>query len=156
VLNAAITSLRPVAIWAPHAQQLILPQAILDNHLETFVNVRVHNIEGIEKAILLDTIGLHVFRLPDLQCHFKRLDPSEVANVLYNTAAYILEQGDVIDDGNTITGVTPTDKWRCQHEMAILDPQRVVLDVDTGRKSAAGERSRKNSLRGRFKRKREA
>lgn len=146
VLVAAIESLRPTAIWAPHSQQLIRPETILDNHLAAFFNVRMHNIEGTEDSVLMDTIGLHVFRLPDWQCHYKGLDPSAVANVLYNSAAYVLDQGDVIEDGNTISGIGDNDQWRCQHEMAILPPERVVLDINTGRRHAAGERQRPSRI----------
>ena len=90
----------------------------------------------------MDTLGLHVLRLPDLQCHFNQLDPAGVANVLYNLSAYIAEQGDVIENGNTISGISDADKWRCQHEMALLPPERVVLDIDTGHPHSAGERGR--------------
>lgn len=142
VLRAAIELLRPTAVWAPHSQQLVRPEVILENELAAFVNVRMYNIEGTEESMLMDTLGLHVLRLPDLQCHFKGLDASSVANVLYNSAAYVLAEGDVIEDGNTISGIDDNDQWRCQHEMAILPPERVVLDINTGRRHAAGERQR--------------
>lgn len=140
VLRAAIEALDPTALWAPHSQQLIRPRTFLENQLAAFVNVRMFNIEGSEGAIVMDTVGLHIFRLPDIQCHFRRLDPSAVANILYNTAAYLVEEGDVIEDGDTISGIRRRETWRCQHEMALIEPERVVLDINTGRRHAVGDR----------------
>ena len=54
--------------------------------------------------MVLDTLGLHVFGLPDLQCHFRDRDPGEIAGLLYATALYVFDSGDVIADGNTISG----------------------------------------------------
>jgi len=103
-----------------------------------------------------DRVGIHAPRLPDLRCHFEQLDPSDVANVLCGLSAYTVEQGDVLQDRNTTSGISDADQWRCQHEMAILAPERTVLDVDidigTGRRHAAGERRRgswSSRLRGR-------
>jgi ligand-binding SRPBCC domain-containing protein len=86
----------------------------------------------------MDTRGLDVFGLPDLQCHFRNLDPKAVAGMLYNTAAYILEHGDVIADGHTVAGISAKDKWQCQHEDSLAAPERTVLDVNPGKPFAAG------------------
>lgn len=68
--------------------------------------------------------------------------------------ADVVEQGDIIQDRNTTSGISDADQWRCQHEMAILAPERMVhdIDIDTGRRHAAGERglgSWSSRLRGR-------
>ena len=52
----------------------------------------------------MDTRGLAPFGLPDLQVHFRDLEPARLAGLLYATAGYLLEEGDVIADGNTISG----------------------------------------------------
>ena len=89
----------------------------------------------------MDTLGLHVLGLPDLQCHFTGLDPNGIARILHNTAAYIYEHGDVIDDGHTISG-PDGEAWRCQHEDTLVPPHRLVLDLDPGDPHAAGTRHR--------------
>jgi len=89
---------------------------------------------------LMDTIGLAALGLPDLQCHFRNLDVQAVAGMLYNTGLYIFENGDVIEDGHTVAGINPNDKWLCQHEDSLLEPERVVLDVNPGYPFAAGNR----------------
>jgi hypothetical protein len=141
-LCAAIEQLRPVAVWSPHSQQLVDPAEVVENHLATVVNVRLFNIDGDPGVMVMDTIGLHVLRLPDLQCHFRGLDPFGVARVLYTAANYIFDEGDVIDDGNTITGLDGAERWRLRHEMALVGPERVVLDIDVGDPHAAGQRDR--------------
>ena len=108
------------------------------------VNVRLFKVEGEDRApgeTLMDTLGLGALGLPDLQCHFARLDPSDVARVLYNTAVYIFDNGDVIHDGNTAQGIGAEDRWRCQHEDALAGPERVVLDMNPGPPYAAGDRT---------------
>jgi len=45
------------------------------------------------------------------------------------TAAYILEHGDVIEDGHTIAGPGGEEHWHCRHETALVAPERTVLDI---------------------------
>ena len=88
----------------------------------------------------MDTLGLAALGLPDLQCHFHGLDCNDVARLLHNLGLYVFENGDIIEDGHTIDGPKPGDKWRCQHEMALVKPERMVLDINPGAPYAAGNR----------------
>jgi hypothetical protein len=108
------------------------------------VNVRMFNATDPSGAptMVMDTLGLGALGLPDLQCHFAGLDPGAVARVLYNSAWYLFTEGDVIADGNTIQGITPTSKWTCRHEEALVAPVREVLDLDPGLPHTAGNRRR--------------
>lgn len=110
------------------------------------VNVRMFRVPGPEgsvgEATVMDTLGLGALGLPDLQCHFNGLEPGAVARVLFNTAWYIFSEGDVIADGHTLQGAEPGSTWRCQHEDALVGPERVVLDLDPGAPYAAGNRAR--------------
>ncbi len=109
------------------------------------MNVRMFNVQQSSGSrtgeVVMDTLGLGAFGLPDLQCHYRNLPPAEVARVLYNTSWYIFSEGDVIADGHTVQGAGPGSKWRCQHEDALVDPPRVVLDLDPGPPHAAGGRA---------------
>ena len=80
----------------------------------------------------MDTLGLHVFGLPDLQCHFRGREPGEIAGLLYATATYVFDEGDVIADGNTISGLDPNERYVCRREPSLLEPSRPVIDVDLG------------------------
>lgn len=109
------------------------------------VNVRLFNIQSSSGTstgeIVMDTLGLAALGVVDLQCHFQGLDPSQVARLLYNTAWYLFCEGDVIADGHTVEGVRRGSKWRCQHERALIGPERVVLDLNPGPEHATGSRA---------------
>jgi hypothetical protein len=104
------------------------------------INVRLFNITSSPGDLVMDTLGLAALGLVDLQCHFRALEPSAVAHVLYNTAIYIFEQGDVIEDGHTVPGIAPDQRWKCLHEEALIGPKRVVLDMNPGAPFVAGAR----------------
>jgi len=105
------------------------------------LNVRIFNIANTQDHIVMDTLGLAALGLPDLQCHFHGLDTNRMATLLYNIGWYIFQQGDAIQDGHTVEGIEPGSKWRCQHETALVKPEREVLDLNPGAKHAAGSRS---------------
>ena len=105
------------------------------------LNVRLFRIEnGAAGDTIMDTRGLAALGLPDVQMHFRDLDPGRVAALLYNYARYLNEHGDCINDGETIDGATPGTRWRCRHEMSLVPPERLVLDIDPGPPHAAGQR----------------
>src|SRR2546429_2545599 len=62
--------------------------------------------------VVMDTLGLQVFGLPDLQCHCHDLELPRLAAYLRNAGNYIFDRGDVIRDGDTIEGMQPGEKWR--------------------------------------------
>jgi len=104
------------------------------------LNVRLFNIQGTPGERIMDTLGLAALGLPDLQCHFHDLECNDVAALLRSLGLYVFEHGDIIEDGHTVAGILDTEKWRCQHEMALIGPERIVLDIDPGSPFAAGNR----------------
>ena len=104
------------------------------------LNVRFFNIAETDGDMLMDTRGMAELDLPDLQCHFRGLDPNGLSRVLFNTAIYLVEQGPVIESGHTIQGIEPGSKWICQQEDALIGPERTVLDLNPGPPYAAGDR----------------
>lgn len=149
-LMAVIETARPDAIhWRP-TQQIVDPEtwmrAAAESDTARFfagaVNVRFFNISGSDGDMLMDTVGLAALGLPDLQCHFRGLEPDAIARLLHNLALYLFENGDVIENGHTVGGVEAGSKWRCQHEVALVDPDRDVIDIDPGEPWAAGSRDR--------------
>jgi hypothetical protein len=146
VLRAMIEVANPDALVFKHSQQIVPPQAYLaacdqDPILRPgSLNVRFFNISNSEGDMLMDTRGLTEIGLHDLQCHFRGLDPQSVARVLFDTGAYIFEKGPVIESGQTVAGIQPGSKWRCQFESSLLEPAREVLDLSPGKPYAAGGR----------------
>src|SRR5258706_439837 len=67
--------------WQP-SQQVIDPSAYraasekppADLFFAGALNVRLFNIENSPGDFVMDTLGLAALGLPDLQCHFRRLD----------------------------------------------------------------------------------
>ena len=146
VLRAMIEVAEPEALVFKHSQQVVLPQdylAACDQEpilRPGSVNVRFFTISNTDGDMLMDTRGLTEIGLHDLQCHFRKLDPKSVADVLFNTAAYIFEKGPVIESGQTVAGIEPGSKWRCQFESSLLEPKRDILDLNPGKPYAAGNR----------------
>lgn len=146
VLRAMIEVTAPDALVFKHSQQVVAPADYLAACSEAPIfrpgslNVRFFNISNSDGDMIVDTRGLDEIGLHDLQCHFRDLDPNEVSRVLYNTALYIFDKGPVIESGQTVAGIQPDSKWRCQFENSLLDPKREVLDINPGKPYAAGKR----------------
>jgi uncharacterized protein DUF4261 len=134
--------------WTP-TQQMLSPADILERYSDPrelanpvygFLNVRFFNISNSSGDMLMDTLGLNALGLTDFQLHYRGLDPDSVARLLFNLGVYAFEKGDVIEDGHTIDGVDKKSRWTCRQEDSLVDPQRVVLDIDPGQPFAAGSR----------------
>jgi hypothetical protein len=142
VVAALTAATRPLAVSWPTSQRVTDPAVEATDGLGGLVNVRLFAVSDDADELVMDTRGLAPFELPDLQVHFRDLEPGRLAGLLYATAAYLLEEGDVIADGNTISGLEGDEHWRCVHEDALVPPVRRVLDIDPGDPYAAGKRAR--------------
>lgn len=133
-VSAAAGKLPCVAIWWQPAERLVAPRALAaavhdDDPLRIAVNVRLFHVEGSgTDERVMDTRGLAELGLPDVQCHFVGLDAAAVAALLDETARYLYNEGDVIDDGDTVPGLDG-EPWGCRREVALVDPARDVIDV---------------------------
>jgi hypothetical protein len=108
VVTALLAMTDPVATWWPNACKLVPPAEAADHG---FVNVRLFNVQDEPGEMVMDSLGLHVFGLPDVQCRFRDLEPGRVAAQLYDLAARIFERGGD-GDGN-----------------ALVAPERAVIDA---------------------------
>jgi Domain of unknown function (DUF4261) len=133
---------RPTVLSWPQSQRVGDPELFAAGDLDGLINIRYFSISNDPGATVMDTLGLHVFGLPDVQCHFRDREPSEIAAMLFSTAVYLFRFGDVIGDGNTISGPQGDERLVCFHERALLAPSRQVIDVDLGDPYAAGRRDR--------------
>jgi hypothetical protein len=147
--DALLALLEAVPCQAVHwklADRLVDPSAYLEaadvGFAELFfagaLNVRMFTLP--DGDLLMDTLGLSPLGLPDVQCHFRELDPDRMAQFLADVAWYLFECGDVIADGETVEGFAGDRRWFCQHELGAIT-KRPVLDVHPGPRYAAGERS---------------
>ena len=145
-LMAVLDCLEAELIFWPMSGQVLDPEKVRAKLSEPvqranptygFVNVRLFNVEDGGTHIM-DTLGLAALGLPDLQVHFRGLEKAEVADLLYSVAAYLMENGNVIDNGHTVPGLLPGESWTCTHAMALVGPDRLVLDIDPGAAFSAG------------------
>jgi hypothetical protein len=134
-LECLIKLLAPQAICFTTSDKIVEPAAYLNRgkaELEGLLNVRLFNIaDSGTPEMLMDTLGLHALGLPDFQIRFSDLEPGEVAGALTGYAYYLFENGPVIEDGNTIQGLTPADKWTCYHAESLVGPERLVIQLET-------------------------
>ncbi len=114
----------------------------LDRFIRYAVNVRFFTVQGSED-MLIDTLGMGTLCLPDIQYHFHGVDPNKVANHAYNVASYLLASGNEIEAGETVDGIKNGQKdrsvqWKCQCENALIQPNRLVLDINMGEYASGG------------------
>ncbi len=138
------------AVWFGPAGKLLTAQQVRRCSLpreERFiyfgVNARLFNIQGSEDKIV-DTLGLYAVGLPDVQYHFRDLEPDAVVNHAYSVASYIYSQNAPIGSGETIDGLkdgamSGDVQWICHYEDALIQPVRPVMDICPG-EFAAGKR----------------
>lgn len=134
IVRAAIEAVACRAVHWVTAQHILPPEAYLNQlpsqgDLTGALHVRLFQVTGSETDHLVDTVGLWAFGLPDVECRFQGLDPTQVANHVYGVAAYIFEKGDVIQEGHTVTGVPSTVRWTCRRRESTATPDRQVLHL---------------------------
>lgn len=115
-----------------------------DRFIYFAVNVRFFNIDGTDD-MLVDTLGMSVLYLPDLQYHFHNMDPNWVVNHAYNLLSYTYANNAPIEDNDTVDGVVnghmdQSVQWKCHYESALIQPSRDVLDISMN-EYAAGYRA---------------
>lgn len=148
----ALVELYPAceAVYSLNSGKLILADTIrseevkgLDRFIQYCVNARFFNINGTNDHVV-DTLGLSLLYIEDLQYHFHDMDPNWVVGHAYSMASYILSNDCPIKNGDTIDGIAdgrivPDIQWKCCFEDSLIGPKRPVLDVCMG-EYAAGER----------------
>ncbi|WP_339303145.1 DUF4261 domain-containing protein [Paenibacillus sp. FSL R5-0519] len=142
---AIMESLTCDALYWYGSDKLVEPEAYTqaqerEEHLYAAMNVRMYQAGGTEeqRGLVMDTVGLSALGVPDVQCHFVGLDPDTVAQTLLGAAYYIFDQGDVLQDGQTL-GSSGGRRWRCEHQAALIAPGRYVIDLDPGDEHAAAD-----------------
>jgi hypothetical protein len=145
----AIVELMPCeGIHFPITEQVISRENYLENNplnddydlLFGILNVRLFKIPNKEKEYLMDTLGLSAIGLCDLQCHFKNLDPDQISNILYSYGYYFYDNSNELDNIDSVEGISKNDKWKCQHEISLAEPKRIVLDINPGNGFSGGGR----------------
>lgn len=140
VVRAVLETVPCKAMFWHTSDKLVEPTTYLEavelgEKLYGAVNLRLYST-GQEKEMIMDTLGLSALGIPDAQCHFRDMDPSEVARDLLVISKYLYDQGDIIKDGESI-GTSADKAYLCEHQHAIVVPPRYVLDLNPGAAHAA-------------------
>ena len=138
------------AVYSLNTGKLILADAIRngtysgpDRFIHYIVNARFFNIQNTSDSIV-DTLGMTLLYLEDLQYHFHDMDPNWVVRHAYTIASYCLANSRPIKDGDTVDGVADNGnldqsiQWKCRFEDAIVKPGRPVLDINMDQYAAGG------------------
>lgn len=94
---------------------------------DAWSNVRLFEVNP--EWTLMDTVGNGQLDIPDVEAcfHSESFDLNEVGNFLRNVSLYVLNHGEVINDGDTMDGPGGI-RWRShQFKYGICDPPRRVL-----------------------------
>lgn len=150
----AVTELFPdcEAILFLNSQKLFLADELRnhripknDRFIKFAVNVRFFTIQGTNDDMIVDTLGMSLLYLPDLQYHFHGMNPDLIVNHAYCSASYILSNENPIKSGDPIDSITEkgefdrVNMWKCSYENALIQPAREVIDVYMN-EFAAGQR----------------
>lgn len=95
--------------------------------LEVWSNIRLFNVDA--EWSMMDTVGNSQLDFPDTEAcfHAESYDFNAVDNFLRNVSLYLLNNGEVIRDGDTMDGPGRI-RWQSQQfENGICDPPRRVL-----------------------------
>lgn len=95
--------------------------------IDAWTNVRMFRLQS--EWMLMDIVGCKQLDLPDAEALFRddAYQCAEVANFLQNIALYLLQQGQIIRDGDTMDGPGGI-RWQCRYrENSACDPPRAVF-----------------------------
>lgn len=140
-----------LGVYIESCGRLLRPQDVLEVEEEgpaafvkCAVNARFFAVEGTEDSVV-DTVGMNVLGLPDVQYHFHDLDPKSAASHALGLAHFILQNDCPIEDGDAVAGFDESGalsedvQWTLQYEESLIQPRRSVVDVRCG-DYAAGTR----------------
>lgn len=104
-----------------------------DRFLQFAVNVRYFRVEGTQDMVV-DTLGMSTLSLPDVQYHFRDMNPNLLVGHARSLLAYNYANNAPIQSGQTVDGIRenridPAVQWGCHYEKALIGPAREVLDV---------------------------
>lgn len=138
------------AVYFETSGKMFTREQVISNHVpkeQRFiyyaVNVRFFNIQGTDD-MMVDTLGMNVLYMPDLQYHFHGMNPNWVVNHAYNVLIYMFDNSCPFESGETVDGIedgkiSRNVQWKCQYENSLIQPIRPVIDINMG-EYASGKR----------------
>ena len=131
VFDAVVAATDPSGTWWPASKRAMKPEDSVSTLSAGLVNVRLFTEPNLPGSFIMDTLGLGVFDIADVQCDFRGLEPGRMAALLYDVANYLID-GATIKDGDTVQGLDSDHRWRVSLEYSLSEPERPVYDLDPG------------------------
>lgn len=127
-VRAVASVVPPLAVdWKP-AQKIVDPRSGFAAPTLPF-NVRYFTFPDQPGRALMDTRGLDVLGLPDVQCSFVSISPRDVAAHLYGIASTLVMDGP-LEEGHVVPSADGR-RWVCRRARALVPPDREVLVLTT-------------------------
>lgn len=84
--------------------------------------------------MLVDSLGMSLLFLPDLQYCFRGMEPEWVMNHAYQVLSYLYDRENPIRDGDPVDGIvngamSREVQWICRYGEAVVPPVRGVIDI---------------------------
>lgn len=137
LLGALVEATAPLAFSWPGSEAVTEPAATVSgDDASGFVHVRQQPSDEDPSGLLMDTLGMAAFDLPDLECHFRGLDPELVAGQLFDHANRILEASEFIADGDPV--MASDSVWFTARYSWAREPERRVVALVPDSEHALG------------------
>ncbi|MGE5417829.1 MAG: DUF4261 domain-containing protein [Acidobacteriota bacterium] len=92
--------------------------------LNLWIDFRIEDAPG--ERFKLFTTGMRVFGHREIEVRPARINPDEILSTVFNVACYLLLNGPVIKDGNTI-GATDEDRMLVQYGPSMFEREQVMI-----------------------------
>jgi hypothetical protein len=106
-------------------------EEISEEQLPMPVWLRFQLVSAGENEVGLYTLGMQQFGLMDIEVDRCRMDPQELFEFVSNIADYLVKQGPVIADGNTVGG-SEEERILVRHRPSMIDQDRRVYKIVFG------------------------
>jgi hypothetical protein len=133
LLRAVLSVHPPLGVhWLP-TQRIVDPQLVLgtEDPIALAYNVRFFPAGLREGEALMDTRGLEMFGLPDVECRWFELPPEFMASRVSTVARYLWQKGDIFTDPDSIDGLGGQ-PWPTRRGRATARPDRPILRLKAG------------------------
>jgi hypothetical protein len=143
VLTTVIEATQPLATWWPASRQALEPAVAAQDALLGALNVRsIPDPDDADEGVV-DTLGLAQLGLPDLQCHFRYLNPELLAELFGSLAREMATTS--TPPMATVRGITRYQRWPVRSAPHLFGPARRVLAVDPGAPFAVATHTRRGT-----------
>ncbi len=127
-----------LALYNPNAELIVTESTLSDAlaagletdtlPLDVLTEIRLFRLEEAAGWAVMDTVGLDQFHLSESEVLVpESVDPNEVADWLYNLGLYLLDEGEVIHEGDTVDGPGGSYRVALSVDDPVVAPPRTTL-----------------------------